>query len=257
MGCACALGRDREDLSCEDFVRMYEEGLGWKTCSISDFAKELELSGPGDLTTRQLHQLLSKLRIRVPSFHDSQSPITTLYFCFKTGKRYSRSKLCVLCVLLSCGSADGKIQLLETAYALDESTVDTAAAVEDLCEVALVLLPMYASMELEFVKDTGSVAKMSKYQEKLRRSKGAALRQLRVRIGGHDPVPKAHFRSLFLSKDLHCLLSASALRLFSTSLQPPVAPIKVNSILKSSATPTPVAANGRSVRFLHEEPVTR
>lgn len=249
MGCDCSALKEDSLIVNEDLILTYETGLGWKPGCLQQLLAELQ-GLEKDLSARQLTSILSLLQVRLPDFRDCASPVTHLYACLKTKKLYSQRKLVLLAILLGAGKALEAAEMLETRYQLDAVTVDIAALAADMCELALISLPMYVGLELELAQDSATLSKFASYMEKLKQGRAEAVRQLRMAIAGEES-------SIGLGK-LRERLQETGSRLTSRALRktavvrPKDKPARLNSILKTPVTSplTSPPTSQRSVRFI-------
>ncbi len=249
MGCDCSALRKDSHTANEDLIHTYEAGLGWKPGSLQLLLEELQ-GLETNLTGRQLVSILAKLQVKSPNLRDCESPVTHLYACLKTKKLYSRRKLVLLALLLGAGKAIEAAEMLEKQYPLGTELVDATAIAADTCQLAIIVLPLYARLELERAQDTASLLKLDSYTEMLKLGRADAVTQLRNAILGEESCIRLGNLRARLQETGNFMLS-KALRK-RTVLRPVRMPARMNSILKTPVTSplTSPPSALRSVRFL-------
>ena len=156
----------------------------------------------------------------------------------------------LLAILLGAGKAIEAAEALEVQYLLGVDCVDVATLAADICELAIVILPMFADMELTRAQDTASLSKLTNYAEKLKLGLGDAVSQLSNEIlGKENCIRLGDLRARL--QETGCLMVSRALR--KKAVRKPLRqPARLNSILKTPITSplTSPASAQRSVRFL-------
>lgn len=238
---------------------MYEESLGFKEVRVQKIASELAKVSAHDLTPRQVSQLLESLGIRAPDFRDASSPLTNFYTTFRVERKISRAQLAALCVLLAAGDIETKCAVLEQFYAGEDSNIEAVDLLRDLCEIALVRLPMYTYLELQLARDKPSIAKLTKYTDKLRRAKIAMLRYLKRHLLVALSEPSIEPGTLLAQSGtapISSLFASHSLRISAVSVPADDQRPAVISILKTPSTsPLPSPTMKRSVRFVPQSAV--
>jgi hypothetical protein len=249
MGCDCSALKEDSHTANEGLIHTYEAGLWWKPGSLRLLLEELQ-GLETNLTGRQLISILVKLHVKSPDLRDCASPVTHLYACLKTKKLYSQRKLVLLAILLGAGKAIEAAEMLEKQYLLGTELVDVAAIAADMCELAIIVLPLYTELELERAQDTASLLKLTNYTEMLKQGRADAVSQLRNAILGEESCIRLGNLRARLQETGNLMLS-KALRK-RTIRRPVHKPARLNSILKTPVTSplTSPPSALRSVRFL-------
>ena len=249
MGCDCSALKEDSHFASEDLIHTYEAGLGWKPGGLQVLLAELQ-GLETNVAARQLVSILVKLQVRSPDLRDCASPVTHLFACLKTKKLYSQRKLVLLAILLGAGKAIEAAEMLEKQYLLGTELVDVAALAADMCELAIIILPLYAKLELEQAQDTASLLKLSNYSEMLKQGRADAVSLLRNAIAGEESYIRLGSLRARLQETSNLML-AKALRKL-TVRRPVHKPARLNSILKTPITSPQTSPPSalRSVRFL-------
>ena len=247
MGCDCSALKEDSHTAGEDVIHTYEAGLGWKHGHLQLLLAELR-SLETDLPRRQLMSILAKLQVKLPNLRDSASSSTHLSAGLKTKKMYSQRKLVLLAILLGAGKAIEAAETLEEQYLLDGDYVDICALAADMCELAIITLPMYAELELKRAQDTASLLKLTNYAEKLKLGRANAVSQLSNAILGE--------KSCIRLGDLRGRLQETGDFMVSRALRkkavqsPLLQPARLHSILKTPVSGSLTSSTSqRSVRF--------
>lgn len=225
MGCACAHdSKLSRDALGEEEVANFESSLIFAALPATKTATEvLVFSHAFWMNGRQIRDLLKALGTDSRFLDEEGTPKHRFFELFRDRKKYNARKITLLGVMLGSGSAARKAEILFGLYRTDEEQCDlTSAQVfqlsQDACEVALLALPQYATLELELMDDGSGLAKLTRYAEKLTASLPATVERLaEALLQKSDIVSEVHLKARVAGSEAKALCSATELRLLSLS----------------------------------------
>lgn len=220
MGCHCA--HDSIDSNPEEEVLMArcEATLGFSRQSFSHlFTRVLVLTVNQALNTNRLKRLGKELKVDLSGILEGgKDPVSHFYAGLKTSEEtWESRKLLILALLLGEGSISAKADCLFSLFDLEYNKYLTSEELdnmlEEVCKVALDVLPTYCVEYLEHVGDLDGAVLVQNYWEKLKATRSEAKYSLKSLIldPHEDQVTLPTFKTKLMAQEPD-LLSARGLR---------------------------------------------
>lgn len=220
MGACSTCTKDSPQKSPEEaLMGSFEKSLGYSEYHCGQLVRGVDfLQRNGQLSVRKLQIMLETLNLACTGLHDLGSPLGRFYGHFMQAGLFSAAKLELVAVLLGDGELQDKAQSLVFASGLraheDLCWAKLVWLLGDLCQIALVYLPEYATSLLQ--PCTYHAHTLIQYQRRLSDCVGDTVQALENRIlRRRDALQVCELRARIESGELKMLSSASALRQFA------------------------------------------
>ena len=182
MGCDCTKSAHSLDSEAEEAVQLYEKALGYSHFPMEIVLKALrkpEESKIG-LPLEALKCNLEQVGVPASGLDQENSPLGAFYHHFQDEEgQFSLQSLTLLTVLLSESPSKQKSEAIfslfdtEASQALPSSSANEV--IQELCDIALLYLPMYAEMETAAVGEEHALRKVKRYSSRLAQGYEALL----------------------------------------------------------------------------------
>lgn len=217
MGCTDSRNEAQDE---ESIIKKEEENLGYSKlhCDKIDLIfKRYSLSSK--MHGSQFLTACRELALDMSSYGNPDRPLTKFYHSFKMNyKHFNQRRLSTLGVLLGQGSHKEKAKVLFKIYdivkdnTLDES--EMRIMIEDILEIALVIIPTYA---YNITEDEERKVELGKYIKKLNSVLDTMIKYYEILFsqGQGTVITFNDFVDMFNSDEINALGSSSRIRKLS------------------------------------------
>jgi hypothetical protein len=173
MGCDCAKTTTSLNNEGEEAVQIYEKALGYSHFPMEIVLKAFQQAGEsrGGLRGKELKECLEGLGVPSSGLDVDKSPLSVFYQHFRgEDGLFSLQSLTLLTILLAEGSLKRKSETIFALYGLEATQLISEASVteviQEICDISVLYLPMYAEMETFALDDHGN-RKVKQYNMRL------------------------------------------------------------------------------------------
>lgn len=173
MGCDCVkFSASRLEAQGEEVVETYETALGYSHLPLDTVLATFRgHSATGTIDLPNLTQSFRELGLTVSGLESKGTPLNVFYQHFCVDGVYSLHRLSVLSVLLADESIRRKADALYCLYDSDMTRViseqEAAEVVQDICDISLLYIPLFAELEVASIQDESNLRKVKRYNVRL------------------------------------------------------------------------------------------